>query len=67
MGHDSIIVAVIMVGMIIAFVVGAIVATKSGNQGSARAVKNDTMDRLKHNEKSKDENGDKDGGNTADE
>lgn len=63
MGHDSIIVAVIMIGMIIAFVAGAVVATKSGNQGFARAVKYDTKDRLVHNEKSKD----KDGNDTAEE
>jgi len=38
---DNIIVAVIMIGMIIAFVVGAIIAHKKGNSGFASAAKYD--------------------------
>ncbi len=59
MGHDNVIVAIIMIGMITAFVAGAIVATKAGNQGFARAVKFDTMARLKHNGKSEEADGNK--------
>ena len=38
---DNIIVAVIMIGMIAFFVVGAIIAHKKGNSGFASAVKYD--------------------------
>ena len=36
---DSIIVAIIMIGMIVAFVIGAVIATKKGNSGFISAVK----------------------------
>ena len=38
---DNIIVAVIMIGMIVAFVIGAIIASKKGNSGFISAVRYD--------------------------
>ena len=38
---DNIIVAVIMIGLIVFFVIGAIIAHKKGNSGFASAVKYD--------------------------
>ena len=38
---DNIIVAVIMIGMIVAFIIGAIIAHKKGNAGFAASVKYD--------------------------